>query len=268
VDAGTIANGDMISDAIYLILNSSDITRVLTVSAANINPSLDVAISDGSVFNNMNKRNALNELLLASNSILYVDEDDNVIVTSRAHNTEKSPLRLHGPGDLRGRENISDIKNYNTGVHRVFNSITVNDSNVKHTQSITTFGARKKEITFDWITSDAVEDQIANELLEEFKFPKTELEVTISTFLAKDYDLLDLVSVNYPFKLFPAGDRIPFYGAAEYGDAATPYPYVVGSIEIPDTYGFKIIEIQEDPKKFQTTLKLRQIGVDLDDGFI
>lgn len=269
VQDGTVQNGSSIKDAIYRILNEDEITKVLTVDYDNINPDLDIDIDDGSVFDGMNKKDAINQLLLVSNSVMVVNDDNEFIVRSRLHDSEVEPIKLYGAGDLKGRENIQDIKNYNLGTQRVFNSIKVNDTLVRDTASILTYGLSKKEITFAWITNPTTESQIANRLLDEFKYAKIEFEVTVATDLVQYSGLLERVSVDYPFRVKPpTGKRLPFFDAAEWDEENTPFPYLTGSVEINPSMGFKIIQIEHDPKKFLSTLKLRQIGTTQSDGFL
>ena len=44
------------------------------------------------------------------------------------------------------------------------------------------------------------------------------------------------------------------------GDTDTPLPNAYGSISIPNVFGFKVIEIAENPRDFTSILKLRQIN--------
>lgn len=263
---GTITDGMTFSSAMNAILNSQEITRVLGFDAGNINPAYDGTIDLGSKFDGKNKKDAINELLVASNSIMVLDGSDNMIVKSRAHDTDTDPLYLFGPGDLSGRENITDLPEFNTGLHRVFNSIKVNDTETKDATSIATYGARKKSVTFDWITSTVTEGLIGAALLAEFKNLKTELKVELPTKVAKDYVLLDRVSLDYPLIKRIAGTFFPISGITLSGDADSPTPHIYGSVVIDPNTAFKIIEIEESVSEFMTTLKLRQIGTGTSDG--
>lgn len=265
IDTGLVQNGDSIATAIFRILNVDAITNILTISLADINPDYDGVVDLGSAFDEKNAKDAISELLIASNSIMTLTEDDEVIVKSRNASTEE-PLLLFGVGDLRQRENIIDIQDYNTGLQRIFNSITVNERNTKDTDSILTFGARVKEVSYDWMTNNTHIDEFGAAMLSEFKFPKIELRVKVPTFLAKEFDLLDRVSINYPLKAFPTSQFLPICGAFACGDVDYKTPHIVGSVSINPNLAFKIIEISEDTKTFNTTLKLRQVGTEVNDG--
>jgi hypothetical protein len=268
VTGGSITNGVLASSAFLAILNVPEITSVLGVDAANINPANDITIDDGSELENRNVRDALNELLLATNSIMLLDEDDNITIQDRGHNTDTDILVLYGAYDLKRRQNIIDIKNYNLGKHRMFTSIMVNDEVRENEGYVEQFGFKQKNISLDFITTAATEINICNDILDEFKAPKIELEVTVPTRVARNVRPLDRVSIDSPLRLQPpTGKFFPVIGSAVIDDALTPLPYSFGSVSIPAELGFKVIEIKEDPRTFETTLKLRQIGTESGDGF-
>lgn len=268
INAGSISNGTLISDAIYLILNRSEITNVLTVLESNINVDTDFTIDDASKFDNSNVQDGLDTLLLMSNSCLVINADNEVIIKDRSPDTLAGALNLYGTFDIHRRENIIDIEDYNDGFHRTFTSVTVNDVNYTNTGYATDFGYRNKKISFDSITDNAKALTVATNLTEEFKSPKIEMEVTVRTKTAKDFDVLSAVSVNYPFKIVPITDKfLPVLGVATIGEADTPLPKIYGSIEISESIAFKIIEINHDVRKFTTSLKLRQSGTGTGDGF-
>lgn len=266
VASGTVTDGMTFQNALIAILNSSEITRVLGFDAGNIDVDYNGVVDVASAFTGKTKKEAVNELLAASNSVMLLDEDDNMIVRSRDEDTVNEPLVLYGPGDIHQRENITDLPDYNTGLHRLFNQIKVNDTLVEDSTSITTYGARKKEFTFDWITAGATCTAVATAILNTFRYLKTELTVELRTKVARNYDLLDRVSIDYPLIRRPAGDFFPVCGITPCGDVDSPTPFVSGSVIIDPSVAFKIIEIVEDPKQFLTQLKCRVIGTGTSDG--
>lgn len=265
---GTVTDGTSVRNAIFAILNREEITSVLSITLTDINPDQNGTVDLGTKLDNQNTADALNELLGVSNSVLVITSSDEIVVKSRAHDTVKDPLLLFGKGDLLLRENISSIADYNSGLQRLFNSIKVNDIEVSDNTSIVVYGARNKEFTIDWLTDLPNITALANRILREWKSQKIEFTVQIRTELAKDYDLLDRVSIDFPLVVHPAGRFLPFYEVAVYDDPDAPYPHISGSLAIMPELGFKIIEIREDPRAFITTLKLRQIGVTETDGLL
>ncbi len=268
VSSGAITDGTSTKNAMFQILSNSRITSVLNVTLANINPDLDITIDDGSEFDNQPTNDAINDMALVSNSVMIIDSSDNVIIKSRDEDTTKNVLNLFGKGDIHGRENIITITKYNTGQHRMFTSVVFNGREKSDGPISSEFGLRQKEITLDFITNTVTEDLIAARLLNEFKAPKIELNLKVPTRIANGVDLLDRVSVNYPLRLKPVlgSTFMPVIGVTKIGSTVEPLPDQFGSIEIPDNLAFKVIEIIENPTTFETLLKLRQVGTELNDG--
>ena len=266
VQPGSVVTGDLFSLAIKKILNVPEITSTLTYSASNITVDLDLTIDEGETFSNSIAKDSLDELLLASNSILYIDETDTVYVKPR---TESATLyNLYGRGDQYGRNSILEITDYNNGLHRAFNSIKVNSNTVRTADEwVESYGFRQKSITFDFISDRDKEQEIGDRLLREFQVPKLELQVVVRTEDVLGIELLDSVSVNYPKMLFPdpAYEKLPMFGVAEYGTAR--YAIEKGSFGINPNISWKVIGIDENPGKFTTTLKLRQAGVTMVGGY-
>lgn len=270
ISGGTITAGMTVKSALAAILNVPVVTSVLSFNIANINPDLDITIDDGSVFDNMPMRDGINELLLASNSVMLIDPSGDIIIRNRDPDVGVDPItNLYGPYDIQRRENIISLQEFNTGKQRMFNAFSVNGVEKQNFPLIETFGYRKKEITFAWITGDVKAGQIAQRLLDEFSAPKLEFKVVVPAYVARNTQILDLFSVNYPLRLRPVpGTFMPIIGVTKIGSSMEPLPQVHGSFSINPNFGFKVIEKVEDPSSFQITLKLRQIGRNLSDGVL
>lgn len=267
VQGGTINNGMLTSVAMHNILNQPKITSVLTLNSVNINPDYDFAIDVANDFNDKSVKDALDELLLATNSVLLVDDAGTIIIQSRLDNFLIDTLNLYGKGDEQGRENIIDITAYNSGRQRMFTAFKINDTEVQNAAFVTSFGYRKKDVQLGWITDSQIETNIATNLVDEFKTPKIELNVKVSTDVAKDASLLDPVSISYPLRVKPIeGTFLPVIGTSMIDDAMTPLPYTFGAIAIEPRVSFKIISIDDNPSDFTSILKLRQVGKGLGDG--
>lgn len=267
VSGGTVTDGMSVKSAILAILNQPVISSVLTVDEANINPDYNFAIDDASKLDNRSARDVINRLLLPANSIMLIDADGVVIVRSREANEDKDILNLYGPYDIHRRQNVLRFAEYNSGLHRVFTSVRINDTESSNEAYSQQFGFRQKQIDLDFITDPDTELAIANRLVDEFKSPKIELSVDIPTSVGRDVEIFDRVSVNHPLKLLPRpGTFMPIIGITEIGDDEMPLPDAFGSLAIPDNFAFKVIEISENPNDFEMTLKLRQSGKSIDDG--
>jgi hypothetical protein len=267
VSSGTIPDGTSVQTALASLLDVPTITAVLNYSLANNNPDYDFNIDVGSEFDNRRTSDAVNELLLASNSVMIIDGDDNIIIRNRDEDTTRDVLNLYGPFDIKQRTNITKLISYNTGMHRMFTAVKVNGQEERDAALITDFGYRQKVVALDFITTDSIEVAVAERLLEEFKAPKKELQVEVPTYVVRNAQILDRVSLSYPLRVKPIEDKfLPVIGSTVIGEVDMPLPDTYGSLSISSDIGFKIIEIVEDPQEFTTVLKLRQIGNDISDG--
>ena len=266
VPAGSIPNGTLVSQAIKNLLQISDIIAVLNYNDSDINVLNDYIIDDGAFFDNKKMKGALDDLLAVANSVLVVEKDtDNMIVRSREFNSG-TIKNLYGHGDFFGRENIIDIKNYNNGLQRAFNTINFGTISRSNAGFIDLYGDNAKTVDFDFITNPTTQAQIATDLLDYWKAPKIELELESKTSEVKDLEFFDLVSIDYPYRKKPYKDeKFPVYGVAKYGQAV--YPYIFGNLKIRPNVAFKVIGMKENPKNFLTKIKLRQTGTEIDDGF-
>lgn len=265
VPAGSINNGALISFAIKTLLQLPEITAVLNYDESNINVQNDYEIDEAAVFDNLIVKEVLDKLLSASNSTLIVNKTNDIIVRSRAFNSG-AIFNFYGHGDIFGRENIIDITNYNDGLHRMFNTVTVGGVSVSNIGSIDSDGDNEKRINYDFITSPLKKLSIANDLLRDWSVKKKELVITARTVDVKALDFFDLVSINYPYKVTPTpGQELPIYGVQKYGESY--YPRVQGNLKIRPNVAFKVIGIKEEPEKFTTKIKLRQTGNRIDDGY-
>lgn len=268
VTSGGASVGETLTEVLFNVLNQSDVTEFLNVDQSNINPDFgDVEIDSTEDLTDQSVRDIVNRILLACNSVLIVDEDDNVIVRSRDANTDTDVLSLYGPFDIKGRCNVLKVDNYNSGRHRAFTSVMINDTEYNDQGFALDYGYRQKAISLSFITDQSKETQIAQRLVDSFKTPKIEMEVTVPCYIARDANLLDRVSVAYPLRLKPRpGKFMPIVGVTRIDDADMPLPDQYGSLEISPNTAFKIIGIEENPKDFTIRLKLRQTGIDTNDG--
>lgn len=268
VSAGVVTNGMLFSAAMSAILNVPKITSALIYDVSEINPDTDLTIDDGTWFDGKPVKEALDALLLASNSALIILDDGTITIRSRLHNSDSSSLNLYGKNDLHYRENIIDLTDYNTGKQRMFTSFTVNTQTISDSTYVQAFGLRQKTITLDFMTNTTKEAQIATRLVDEWKLPKIEMSVKVATKLTRNLQLLDTVSVSYPLRVKPpVGKFLPVIGVTKIGETDQPLPYTFGAIDIADRYRFKILEIEDSVDSFTSMLKLRQTGTNEGDGY-
>lgn len=257
VPGGLINDGNNSVEALTALLNRPAITGTLNFNAGKISVGTNSIIGDATSFSDKNSRTVLEQLLNASGSVFYVDSSNDMVVSDRSVNI-KANLELYGGGDPQQRDNITEIKKYNTGLQRMFNTFTVNGNSAADSNFSERYGANIKAYTFDFITSSDTEASIAVFLLSQFKIPKIEMEVVVKTEVAKDSEVLDPVVVSFQkrHKGFK-GARVPLAGIAIAGTDISPY--IIDGTKINSNKSFKITGILQDTKKFLTTLKLREV---------
>lgn len=220
-------------DAIYNILNQAPITDFLTVDFANINPNAIIGeFYDMSGTLGQNVWDALQDMLLATNSVFYV-RNDTIYVAPRTPNAEVD-YAFYGQASKLGVENIQELESIKNGLARTFNYFTWDNSPALATNStsITMFGTLTNDLSITLYGSDVLEGFTAqqgllNSLVAEFGLPKQEMDL----YTPLSYDtlalaFLDRVTVDYPAVTMPDG-------TVSYTFVETPTnPYKIEGISI------------------------------------
>jgi hypothetical protein len=240
----------------------------MTVSAANINPSNDVLIDAPNEWAGTKLNDALNEIMLVTNSIMYIDDAGNLIVRGREH-SRRIMFELCQNSLLRKKDNIYSIRNFNSGRQRVKNYISWGSGVTALTaqsddEYLSRFGTTKKSISSSAITSLVTRQSVIDNILEEWQFPKIELEIE-TDYTANELTFFDLVTVDVVPQL-TRKTSLPICGEAVCGSAIA-VDYASG-FKVDSKKGFKILSIEHSLSSFKTTLKLREIGNQLNDGYI
>lgn len=258
VPIADVAIGQTFSELIYTLLNQTQITTLLTIDQANIVCGVDEEVDVVSHLENKTVREALEEILLSANSVLYL-LDDVVYVGAR----EESAALMHsfyGPGAVAGNENIISITDFRIGLNRLFNFVTWTDTTLvsEDLSSITAYGYRKKDLKTDLITDNTKRGVILDSICDEFKNPKRELILRTPI----DHDtialkVLDKVQIDYPNVGVNPGTDIPLWDSAIYDEAV--YPYEILPIAIEDSARFKILSRDIDPSNQEMVFYCREI---------
>ena len=232
---------DLFSEAIYTILNQTEITDLMTVSASNINVGVDLVFDDIADLENKTAKETLATILELSNSVLFV-RDSIVYVQERVANATDAVM-LYGQASDDGIENILKLNNVKSGKNKMLNFITWTDTTLvkSDSSSISKNGINKKEIDNDLITDPTKRESILDAYLAEFKNPKQELNVTVG-FSAEFLGifLLDKIKIDYPTIYYTtSGREIPIYGLSKYNEAY--YPNGQWAITIAPTTEWKVL---------------------------
>jgi hypothetical protein len=248
ISPGSLAGGMMISEIINQLLTA------VSVSVDGIEVGLDLPIDNGGAFTNTTVKNALDELLLVSNSVIIPDGE---IVHVRPRNNNDEPVMEFLLNDLREHDNIITIENYNSGLNRVFNYITVNSITSHDTKSfVEKYGKRHKSLVVTSITDPESLFKIADNVKHYYKRPHVEFDLITRTDIAKQIQIQDSATVNVrPVLSLASGKTLPFYKIVKYGEFK--YPQSTGALSFSKSC--RVIGIVEDPPTFTTTLKMRDL---------
>ena len=259
VPSAALVGTPNISDIIKACLNQTALTDILTYSAANINVGTDAVVDTPVGYATKTVLETLDDLLLASNSVLYIS-GDTVFVSARIP-TADVKATFYGQASKLGIENVQDILNIKSGTSRTFNFLTwqSNTTPVQNLFSVNKYGAKKFEFSIDSITNATVQAALMAAVLTEFGLPKQELDLIIPlSYSSLGLNLLDRVSIDYPTVYLPGDFALPILGVAILGSAVLPNALWAFTID-PTTSPYKIIGKSLDPQNALMTLNLRLI---------
>ncbi len=258
VPISSIANGDLVSEVILAILDQSTITDLLTVDSGNISLGTDQLIDSITDLETRTVQEALNTLLLISNSVIYID-GDSVIVAPRTATAEVQ-YNFYGQASLGNPENIQGIKSIKNGVARIFNYLSWSETATvsQDTSSVTKYGVRKRALSTPLITDSGKRSDILSAILEEFKDPKQEFDLyTPLNYQTVAIRLLDRMSIDYPTVYVETVNALPICGIAVCGEAVLPKAIWAFKLFPEDHY--KIIGRGVDTQRSLMKFRMRAI---------
>lgn len=252
---------DDIETTIYNMLNQASITKFLTVDQSNISVNYNFTPDDLDPIKNKTVLEALDEILLLAGAVLYVQEDTIYVQTREASAT--SEFTFYGPSSDEGIENIIDISSYTLGLNRTFNfwSWRGTDITQSFVDSIEFFGYRPKEVDSEIITDPVKRTAVLNFLLNEFGFPKIELDLTVpmNTEIVEEVFLLDRINIDYPadYRLNEDGSIPARYGSAIYGQST--YINAISSLVINKAVDWKILNRSLSVRGSTINFRIREV---------
>lgn len=268
IPSAQVTTGMTFKNALYTILNTYPINDLLNVDLNNISVQYDDIIDNGGWFTSRPAKRAVDLLLLACGSILYVDSNLNIIVRPRNVKEQQKEILYGAIHPLRRRPVIYKMRSINTGQQRIFNSILVNNVRVLDQLSVDHYGLKEREpLEIPFIIDPSTSYAIGEIIINEFRFAREELLVTVLSEAAHDLNLTDIVRIDHPRFVTRGLDQKLFdlYGSSLYGQAT--YPMERGrTIDIGVSW--IVYEKRERASRFRTELKLRKFGTSFGDEFI
>lgn len=259
VPFSSISVGNYLSDIFLLILDQAPFNTLVTVSASNINPTLDLQIDNKDDLENKVVFDVLDELLMISNSVMFIE--DNIVYISGRNESVTLKYEFYGQASNNGIENLEEISEYRNGMNRVFNYCTFKDrANLKiNSTSVQVYGILKNEIDSTYITNSTSIDSILQSMINEFSEKKIEMYITAK--FNEDLlnlNILDKISIDYPSIPYTSeGTDLPVFGSAIFGNSI--FPYQESSIVISNLTYFKITSFSYNLKTERIKIGIREV---------
>lgn len=251
--------GDDVEELIYKALNVARVTDLLTLDAGNIECGTNQIPDAIEQLENRSIKQTLDELLLLSNSVLFI-ENRTIYVVPREESAALE-YTFYGPNSLTGVENLQEVKNISNGKNKMFNFFKWRDSTqtAARNMSINKYGTRIKELSSELFTNTTKQFNIMESLLDEFGFPKQEMDVQVNlNYSTLALQILDKVNMDYPLQFVESeGFEFPICGLAVCGEAVLPKPIL--SFAMPPNKYFKIIKRTFSPEKRIVSFRIREI---------
>lgn len=268
VPAGTFGSAILASEAIFILLNRGEVIEQFGVDATYIQPDIDFILDDPAQYNGKKLNAVLNEILLLTNSVGFINSADYFEVRTRQVGPMVS-LNFYSNARLPGayKDNINAIRQVNSGRQRVKNVITFGAAISKSADHhLERYGITKKNITSDAVTNLAVRQSIADRMREEWQFPKQEMILT-TDYIGNSAKLLGLCRIDVQPDYDVKYTELPTFDDPETViDSAQLIGFTNGMFISRDR-GYKIISVEHDLQAGETVLKLREKGKTLTDGW-
>jgi len=259
VPFASINNGDLLSAALLTMLDQPVITTLMAVSGATINLGTDLTIDDKSTLENKTVKEALDEILLSSNSILYV-RDGILHISDRTASASLSQT-FYGQAAVDGIEDLLKIEKIRNGLNKLYNYWTWSGSTnvAEDTASVTQYGVKKSTVKGDIITDGTKRNTVLGSLRDEFSTLRQEMMITVPfDYSTLELYILDRIAIDYPTVFIPGDENpLPQYDVSLYDVAV--YPIAKWTLEIDANDRYKILGRKVDFKKQTITFKIKKI---------
>lgn len=258
----SLSGGDNLEEIVLACIDQAPFNNLVTVSAGNISLATDLATDAIADLENTTVKEALDELLLLGNSVLYI-EDNTVYVTDRSASASVEQI-FYGQASNAGVEDIINLTGIREGANRVLNYWTWDGAaNLSEDQTSSQFfGIKKKQVSSELITNTTKITTILDALRDEFKDAKQEMNLeTPMTWTKLKLGMLDKIQVDYPTVVVAADENnpVPIWGAPNMIWGSFKWPEGQWSLTIPSDRDFKIIGITHNLKRDTITYKIREV---------
>lgn len=253
----SMSNGDTFLEIIDLFLLNPIVAKTITIDLANVVANFNAIFDDISSYEDTTMSEVMDDLLLASNGVLYF-EGDTIFVNSREATAEVQQT-FYGQASNIGLENILSIDKIRSGRSRMFNLWRWEGTNLssRDNTSIDDNGMRVKDFSIDSITVGSERQLILDSYRPDFQDIKMEFDMSVSID-TENVKLLDRVNIDYPTPYFAReGEVVARYAISKYGEAK--YPFAEYGLTLSTTQHFKIVSVKIALKDDLIIYGLREI---------
>jgi len=210
---------------------------------------------------NKTVKNVLRDILLATNSIFYIKNNEVYIKSRDANPTPDPAFQFYGEASALGIENVIGITNFRSGLNKTFNFWTWKYTTLaaQDASSAGLYGIRKKEISIDIITNNTKRQNYLNANRTEFGSPRREF--TIESFITPtilDLFLNDRVSADYPTLGVQDGKKVAIYDLPE-GYDVDYYATELFMVQILQAERWKVLSRQLNLRNDTIEFEVREI---------
>ena len=252
--------GQTCEQAIKKLLSSPALVNYFNYNAANVTLGYNPYIDNGAAFDNVSFTVAMRELLLVSNSVFSVDNDNNVIVTTREPQGDTKAFYANTPVS----DNVLQIKAIARGLKRTFNQIAIKHGDnqemfINDANSITSYGIKQLDIEVKSITDTYVLEAVAQNLLTNFAQPKYEVDIVLdsSKLIPRLTELQECTLELWEQAQYPRDATVWLWDDGKEWDNNAYYPHLTGIFTSNSSTTYKVIKIQEQCKTGTTIIRLR-----------
>ena len=260
-----VRQGITLEEALGALLSTPPIPEFIKLPPGNIDLDLKgLRISSRAPFQGKNSYDVVTNLLVASNSVMFVDENRIVHIAPRTPSILDRGAIFRGPYSSQGKNPaILSILDYNQGLHRMINRVNYTDttgdrSSYEDRDYIDAYGIKEKTVDWSFLSIRDARDAAFN-LVNKYRYPKSEITIKVKLDDARELNVLSIVGLDVPPLYSPTGKRVPEWGKTKWGEGKWPNVSGGGNIDIGQ--GWLVYEKIDDMASFETTLKLRTVGV-------
>ena len=187
-------------NVIIQIMANAEVNKFVTCPIENVNPDKNITFNDAVKFENKKVSEILTDICQKTNSIWYVNQAHELVITGRMPNAN-TPHRFIGGSQQRRNTNILTITSYDSGFTKIINDVVYKSGDNTFSirpdiESTITNGVQTLNLEGDDLTDELVITNIANAIISEWKRPR--IRVVLSTpYSPNIYNLFDLCTIDF-----------------------------------------------------------------------